>query len=188
MFSGIISWLEPVKQIKKAKNNLIVTISKPKKLKLKIGDSISVDGVCSTVIKQTSTSFVVEYMPETIKLTKPLVVKDKVNLETSLKFNDILSGHLVSGHIDCVGQVINFKNNVLKIKYPKKFKKYIIRKGSVSINGISLTVSKLTANYLEVSLISHTVKNTNLQYLKINDKVNLEFDLIGKYVEQISHV
>lgn len=186
MFSGISQYLSSIKKIKKAKNLLIIDITKPKKLKIKKGDSISIDGVCSTIIKISKVFFQVEYMPETIKITKPLKINDPVNLETSLKLNDLLGGHLISGHVDCTGIVKNINKKTFTFSFPKKFKKYLINKGSIAINGISLTTNYLLPTNFQVSLIPYTIKHTNLSALKKGSKVNLEFDQIAKYVEKIT--
>jgi len=187
MFSGIIQSVEPIIALKKNQGNFVVCIKKPTFFKLKTGDSVSVNGVCSTVIKQNKKSFVVEYMPETLKKTtfSNLAVNQKVNLETSLKMQDYISGHLVTGHIDCVGfvdLVETCHGMSLHIKYPKKYRNFIIEKGSIAINGIALTVFNVRQNIFSVAIIPHTIKNTNLQYLQKGYKVNLEFDLIGKYL------
>ena len=186
MFSGISKYLSSVEKIKKQKDLLIFSIKKPAGLKIKKGDSISIDGVCSTVSKIGRDFFQIEYMPETVKITKPIKVGDFVNLESSLKINDLLGGHLVSGHVDCTGTVKNINKEKLIISFPKNFFKYIINKGSITVNGISLTSYNLHLNAFEVSLIPYTLKNTNLSKLKKGSKVNLEFDQIAKYVEKIS--
>lgn len=187
MFSGIIQSLEPIIALKKNQGNLVVRIKKPNFFNLKIGDSVSVNGVCSTVIKQNKKSFAVEYMPETLKKTNfiNLAVNQKVNLEPSLKMQDYISGHLVTGHVDCVGVVDAVETrhaSSLQIKYPKQYRKFLIEKGSMAINGIALTVFDIQHAFFSVALIPHTFKNTNLQNLRKGDKVNLEFDLIGKYL------
>lgn len=191
MFSGIIANLAPVLKIKKKGANFLVNIQKPKKFKCHIGDSISVNGVCSTIIKFDQKSFLVEYMPETLKLTtfSNLAAKQFVNLEQPLKLNDIISGHLVSGHIDTTASITNIidqKNSkIIEFLIPDKFSHYIIYKGSVAINGVSLTTFNDRKNKFQVSLIPHTLKSTNLGLLKKGDKVNIEFDLLAKYLEKI---
>lgn len=186
MFSGISQYLSSIEKIKKHKDLLVFSIRRQAGLKIKKGDSISIDGVCSTIEKINKDFFQVSYMPETIKITKPIRIGDLVNLEPSLKLNDLFGGHLVSGHIDCIGTVKNIKKEKIIISSPKKFKKYIINKGSIAINGISLTSYNLYLNSFEVSLIPYTLKHTNLSRLRKGSKVNLEFDQIAKYVEKIS--
>lgn len=186
MFSGISQNLSCIEKIKREKDLLIFHIKKPVALKIKKGDSINIDGVCSTVSKIGRDFFQVEYMSETVNITKPIKAGDFVNLESSLKINDLLGGHMVSGHIDCTGIVKNVKKEKLVISFPKKFSKYIINKGSVTVNGISLTAHHLLRTTFQVSLIPYTLKHTNLSKLKKGSKVNLEFDQFAKYVEKIS--
>ncbi|MFH1536558.1 MAG: riboflavin synthase [Patescibacteria group bacterium] len=182
MFTGIVqkSSIESI-----SKNQ--VCIKKPK-FKIKLGDSININGICSTVEKITKNYFCVSYMEETLKLTtaKNWKIKDDINIEKSLTLNDLVGGHLVSGHIDCTGIIKNITKNqnslILKIDYPKIYKKYIIKKGSISINGVSLTI----IDDLSVSLVEHTIKNTNLKNLKKGSRVNLEFDLIAKYLAKLN--
>jgi riboflavin synthase len=186
VFSGLSQFLTPIKKIKKKKDVLILDIAKPENLKLKKGDSINIDGVCSTVINSQKNIFQVEYMSETIRITKPLKTGDLVNIEPSLKIGDLLGGHLVSGHVDCTGIVKNIQKEKVTISFPKEFSKYVIHKGSIAVNGISLTCYDFHRNTFKVSLIPYTLKYTNLSQLKKGSKVNLEFDQIAKYVEKIS--
>jgi riboflavin synthase len=135
--------------------------------------------------------FEVEYMPETLVKTTVGSYKKGVvvNLERSLKMSDLLDGHIVQGHVDCVGKIVNVKaageSKVMKISVPVKFKKFIAPKGSVAIDGISLTVVDTGKDWLAVSLVSYTLENTNLRILKIGDKVNIETDVLAKYVYNI---
>lgn len=175
MFTGIIT---QTTKLKKIKGDLFYFI-KPKNWRLKVGESINIDGVCSTIVKIEPSYFIVQYMPETLKIIKKLKINDLVNLEQSLKIGDRLGGHFVMGHVDGQGEVLKFKNKILKIKYPKKFKKYVVYKGSIAINGVSLTI----ISDLAVALIDYTLKRTNLGKLKRGDKVNLEFDLLAKLVK-----
>ncbi|MFH0819254.1 MAG: riboflavin synthase [Patescibacteria group bacterium] len=192
MFSGIIKWIARVNEINQETDGILVTIKKPKLLQCRIGDSICINGVCSTVEKVNAKQFSVHYMPETLKLTTfaKLTSNDKVNLEDSLKLNDILSGHLVTGHVDCMGKIkkICLSPLMFVIAYPEKFSKFIIEKGSICTNGISLTCYNVKNNNFTVSLIPHTFKNTNLHFLKVGDNVNLEFDIIGKYVKKNTRI
>lgn len=187
MFSGIVQSLQPVLKTKTQNGHLFITIKKPVGWKTKLGESICLNGICSTICKQTKTSLTFEHMPETIRLTA-FNKNVPVNLERSLKLNDLVGGHLVSGHIDCTGTITNIKldkkSKIFTIKFPAKFNKFIINKGSITVNGVSLTIF----NENKIALIQHTLENTNLGQLKINDKVNLEFDLIGKYVHRISTI
>ncbi len=187
MFSGIIEELAQVKRITKMGTNTLFEIKAEKILPdTKIGDSISVNGVCVTVIKKESESFVFEAMPETTKITNLglLRVQDKVNLERSLKIGDRLSGHFVSGHVDCLG-IIRRKNYregnlCLEIAIPLNFISYCLPKGSISVDGISLTTVNKKSNTLSVYIIPHTLKNTTLGFKGPSDRVNIEFDLLTK--------
>lgn len=191
MFTGLVQ-KSKIFSIQKNPDKFLVCIKKPAKFKTKLGDSISINGICSTVIKQTKTSFCVEYMEETLKKANVSFWKknNAVNVEPSLKLQDLLGGHFVSGHIDCIGNITNIqrkpKSKLLEVKFPQKFNKYIIEKGSIALDGVSLTVFNVKPNNFKVSLIDHTLKSTNLNNLIKGDQVNLEFDLIAKYLEKIN--
>jgi len=188
MFSGITEIKMPIKRIAENKGNLLIEIVKPPKWKLNIGESVLVDGICSTVINKNS-SFLVEYMPETLSKTNISLRKkgEQVNLEKSLRLSDVLSGHLVTGHIDTAGKVKNIttagNSKVIEFGFKGNFSKYLVNKGSVAVNGVSLTVVNTGKKSFTVSLMPHTLKITNLGELKIGDTVNLEFDMIAKYLE-----
>ena len=170
---------------------VFVEIKIPRGWDIKLGESISVNGVCSTVNKISRGNFTVEYMPETVKKT---TVGDfqkgkEVNLERSLRVGDLMDGHIVQGHVDCVGKIIEIKkvkeSIVIKIKVPKEFMKFMAPKGSVSIDGISLTIVESKKNWFTVSLVSYTLENTNLGKIKVGAKVNIETDAIAKYIFNI---
>lgn len=188
MFTGIIKKMAKVEGALWKNESLFVTIKKPAGWKIKLGESISVNGVCSTVRKITATKFEVEYMPETVnKTTVGDFKKDTlVNLEKSLRINDLLDGHMVQGHIDTRGKIKEIKkvkeSEVVKVQLPKKFMMYIAPKGSVSIDGISLTVVDVGENWFTVSLVSYTINNTNVRTLKAGDAVNIETDILAKYI------
>lgn len=191
MFSGIVEGLVKSLKIKKEKNSIVVTLPIPKGWKLKKGESINIDGICSTVFQISKNSFSVFYMAETLDKTNILETTGKhyFNLERPLKLSSFVGGHLVSGHVDTVGVVIGIKKDgqsvVLTIKIPQKFSKYLIYKGSVVVNGVSLTVVETKKASFIVSLIPYTLKQTNLGTLKIGDKVNIEVDLVAKYLERL---
>jgi len=153
---------------------------------VKIGDSIAVNGACLTVTKIKDDFLTFDVMPETLKLTNLglLKNKDKVNLERALKVGDRISGHFVSGHIDCSGAIRNKGfiggNLVFEIAIPVQFMKYIVLKGSIAVDGISLTVSAKKTGTFSVSIIPHTLKNTTLSFKGPSSKVNIEFDLLLK--------
>jgi riboflavin synthase len=191
MFTGIIKKTSRVENFFDEAGNLFAQIKIPKGWKVKLGESISVNGVCSTVIKVTKNSFTVEWMPETIKKT---TVSDfqkgaQVNLERSLRVGDLMDGHIVQGHVDCVGKVIEIKkvkeSKVIKIRVPKEFMKFLAPKGSVSVDGISLTIVDSKKDWFSVSLVSYTLENTNLGKIKLGEKVNIEVDALAKYIFNI---
>jgi len=187
MFTGIIEELGQVNKISRQKNNTLFEINTAKVSEdTKIGDSISVNGVCLTVIKKEPDSLTFEVIPETLKVSNlgNLRIKDLVNLERSLKVGDRLSGHFVNGHIDCVGIIRkkNYRDNNLcfEIAIPTEFIKYCIPKGSVAIDGISLTLVNKRSNTFTIYIIPHTLKNTTLGFKGPSDKVNIEFDILAK--------
>ncbi|MDD5681017.1 MAG: riboflavin synthase [Candidatus Omnitrophica bacterium] len=181
MFTGIIEDLGTVKAIEKIKDYKL-TIESSLFVGQKTGDSISVNGVCLTIsdIKPKTASF--DVIEETIKKSNLPFLKtgEMVNLERALKAGDRLGGHFVAGHIDCVGRIIKIAGE-LKIKIPKENMKFIVSKGSVALDGVSLTIAELGSDDFTVYLIPHTTKNTILGSKKTGDYVNVEFDLLGKY-------
>ncbi|TSA46057.1 riboflavin synthase [bacterium] len=191
MFTGIIKKVSTVEKISWKKGSLFVEVKIPKGWKSKLGESISINGVCSTVKKTDHGNFAVEYMPETIE--KTIVGEYKqgtvINLEKSLRMSDLLDGHLVQGHIDCVGKIIEIKkvkqSVVMKIQVPKVFTKFLAPKGSVSVDGISLTIVDSKEDWFTISLVSYTLENTNIGEIKVGEKVNIETDAIAKYIFNI---
>lgn len=191
MFIGIIKKLSKVENVFWQKGSLFVEIKIPKAWKIKPGESISVNGICSTVKKTYKNDFTVEYMPETVKKT---TVGDfrkgtEVNLERSLRVGDLMDGHIVQGHVDCVGNILEVKkvkqSLVMKIWVPREFMKFLAPKGSVSVDGISLTIVDSKKDWFTVSLVSYTLENTNLGKIKIGEKVNIEVDAIAKYLNRL---
>jgi riboflavin synthase len=158
---------------------------------LEIGSSIAVNGCCLTVVEKNGNLFAVDTIEETLKKTNlgKTNVGDKVNLERPLKADERLGGHFVLGHIDTVGIVEEIQelsnSHFVKISFPSEFAKYLIYVGSVSIDGTSMTVAQLNGNSFSVGIIPHTWKETIFSTRKIGDSVNLEFDVLGKYVERI---
>ncbi|MBQ6516441.1 riboflavin synthase [bacterium] len=188
MFTGIIEETGKIKSL----NSNSVTILADKVLKdVKIGDSIAVNGICLTVTSFDNTSFSADVSNETIKVTNFNYLKtgSLVNLERAMKLEDRFGGHIVSGHIDCTATVLYNKNlndfNELTIKLNENFSKYIVKKGSICINGVSLTVNSIEDNVLSVMLIPQTLSNTNLLSLNVNDTVNIETDILAKYTEKL---
>lgn len=188
MFNGIIRQLGKVQTLRYRSGNLYLELESSLSKKLKIGDSVAVNGVCQTVIKHSAKTFSVEVMPETLRLTNlgNLQVGQVVNLERPLSLTSLLDGHLVSGHVDGVGKLVEIKpdgqSKLLTFNFPATLKKFISHKGSVAINGISLTIIKPIRNTFTVSIVGHTWENTNLSKLRLGQKVNLEVDLLARYL------
>lgn len=193
MFTGIIEEVGKVLNIIQNNEAITLTINASKVLcNIKIGDSISVNGVCTTVTTFNSKSFTVDISAQTLKVTtfKNLQNGDFVNLERAMKVGDRFGGHIVSGHIDFTSKFTEKKevgNSIfLTFEIPHTQRKYFIDKGSVTINGTSLTIAKKEKNSITVCIIPHTLANTNLQYLKSGEIVNIEIDLIAKYIENFT--
>ena len=153
------------------------------------GDSIACSGVCLTVVEKQGNTFAVDVSPETLSCTVGLAAIGPVNLEKALRLADRLGGHLVSGHVDGVGTVLRFDalgdNRLLHIRAPAGLAKYIARKGSITVNGVSLTTNTVEAADFSINLIPHTLQATTLGTLQVGDAVNLEIDLIARYVERM---
>ena len=190
MFSGIIKNTGKVHKIYKDKKNLILEISSNIKFKKdEIGSSISCSGTCLT-LKNISGKKIKFYLSlETANRTnfKFLLKGSKINLEKSLKHGDRNSGHFVQGHVDTISQVKKIKTVgkswIVTFSLPSKYMNYIVEKGSIAINGVSLTISKIIGNGFQVVIIPQTIKSTNLVHLKKKDFVNIEFDVLGKYIK-----
>ncbi len=155
-----------------------------------IGDSIAVSGVCLTVVTRAAGSFEADVSRETLACTAGLTAGAQVNLEKALRLSDRLGGHLVSGHVDGVGAVARIVedggNRLLSVSAPGELGKYIARKGSIAVNGVSLTVNTVEGAEFTVNLIPHTLSATNLDSLAAGDRVNLEVDLLARYIERLS--
>ena len=191
MFTGLIEEIGKVESVVKSKKSSRITIKAKKILEgIELGDSISTNGVCLTVISLGPDSFSFDVMAETIRLSNlsSFSPGDKVNLERALCLGDRLGGHIVSGHIDGTGIILNFQreNNAVWITVGCSFEvlKYIIHRGSIAIDGVSLTVAYVDKSVFKVSIIPHTKDMTTLLVKKVGDKVNLECDIIGKYIER----
>lgn len=191
MFSGIITNIEKAQKITKTKNGLEATLPVPKGWKLELGESINIDGVCSTVKALTKQNFEVYWMAETLSKTNlGSIDKSHVfNLERCITMKDLLSGHLVYGHVDCTATVRSVttdgESKTIMFELPQSFTKYIIYKGSIAVNGVSLTVVSVNKNSFSVSLIPHTISHTNLGDLNNGDTVNIEVDMMAKYLEKL---
>lgn len=192
MFTGIIEEVGKIKNISKTSSGILLTISADKVLRdCNLGDSIAVNGICLTVTKFDNDSFTVDVMNETVRKTTlyKLTQNSYVNLERAMLVNSRFGGHIVSGHIDGTGTISDIKKDgiafIYKINTTKEITKYIINKGSITIDGISLTVVSVSDTSFTVSIIPHTMTVTNLEKKKIGDMVNLENDCIAKYVEKM---
>ncbi|MFH1254918.1 MAG: riboflavin synthase [bacterium] len=192
MFSGIVEKTGELKKIDSRAGKIYFTIKAGNFLRgVKIGASISCDGVCLTAIKIAAGNFTVELMPETLRLTKfsQSKIGDLINLEKSLKIGDSIGGHFVAGHVDAVGEVEKVElfgaDASVIVKVPEKIIKYLAYKGSVSLNGVSLTIAGNGKNRLKVCLIGHTLKITNLGKARVGDKINVEVDTIARYIESL---
>ncbi|MBE5876101.1 MAG: riboflavin synthase [Lachnospiraceae bacterium] len=192
MFTGIIEEIGTIKNINKGKDNATLSISANKVLEgTKIGDSIAVNGICLTVTSLLSDCFTADVMHETLTRSSlsALTVQTHVNLERAMAANGRFGGHIVSGHVDGIGTVSNIRRDSIAIWYTIQaapdIMRYIVEKGSITIDGISLTVAKVSDCDFAISAIPHTVEQTILKELKIGSIVNLETDMIGKYVEKL---
>ncbi len=191
MFNGIVKHTGKISKIYKNNNNCIIEIlSKIKFSKSEIGSSISCSGACLTLEKYKGNLSKFYISKETLNRTnfKSSNKGDLINLEKSLKYDDRISGHFVQGHVDTTSAIkkIDFvgKSWFVSFKLPKKYKKYLIQKGSITINGVSLTISKILKDGFQIVVIPQTLKLTNLMYLKEKDVVNIEFDVLGKYIKK----
>lgn len=191
MFTGLIEEIGTISNIHKSDNSVYLTVDCTKVLDgMKIGDSISINGACQTVTEFNGKSFKVFASSETLSVTtfNSFKTGQKVNLERTLRLSDRLDGHLVSGHVDGTAEVKEIKNigetTEFYFETSKELFRQIVKKGSVTVDGISLTVAEINDNCFKIAVIPHTLKSTNFQYLKHNDKVNLETDIVAKYIEK----
>lgn len=192
MFTGLIEEIGKIISITNLGGGIRIKVSASKIMDdVKIDDSISINGVCQTVVQVGKNEFEVIAIEETLKKTNfnELKPNQEVNLERAVRLNDRLGGHLVQGHIDCVGKITSIiksqTEHLVTISFPFEFAKYIIPVGSICINGVSLTVAKLDNKTFTVAIIPHTWDMTIFKNFKVGDMVNLEFDIIGKYLERL---
>lgn len=187
MFTGIAEEIGKIENIKRNSKALELTISCKKVLEdIKIGDSIMTDGLCLTVKSFASNYFLADLMKESEESSKfkNNYLNEFVNLERAIKVGDRLDGHIVQGHVDGIGKIIGINKNVYRIKTNREISKYIVKKGSIAVDGISLTVSFASDDYFEVSLIPESLANTTFKYKKINQFVNLESDILMRFLEK----
>jgi len=190
MFTGLIEDIGKISEISASRNGkrFSVEVNLPIS-EIKIGDSISINGACQTVVLIQDNKLYFDAMAETLNRTNFNNFKkgDIVNVERAMQISSRLDGHLVSGHIDCTSKLIDIKDDgMAKVFKFEADTDLIVEKGSISVNGISLTVSKLDKNWFEVSILPHTLENTNLKALNVGDFVNIEYDMIGKYIKKFT--
>lgn len=192
MFTGLVEELGEIRNISKKGNSMRLSIAAHKIMSdLAIGDSIAVNGICLTVTDFSGGVFSVDVMPETISRTSlnGLRVGSKINLERAMAADGRFAGHFVSGHIDDVATLLEKKSSdnavIFKFKFDSDLQKYLVPKGSITVDGISLTIADLAMTEFTVSIIPHTLRETNLANLRLGDQVNLEVDMLAKYVESI---
>jgi len=191
MFTGIVEAQGAVSKCMSTGKDVRVSISAGTLdlSDVRVGDSIAVSGCCLTVVSLGPESFDVDVSQETLSCTAGFAAGDAVNLEKSLRLSDRLGGHLVSGHVDGVGEVVQMvrlgESWLLEVRMPPPLAKYLARKGAITVNGVSLTVNRVEDDRFAVNLIPHTVAVTNLQSLVSGSRVNLEVDLLARYVERL---
>lgn len=192
MFTGIIEELGAIKKISSARDGARLEVGAQAVLDgARIGDSIAVNGVCLTVVEKSPDSFAADVSAETLRRTslKQARAGSRVNLERPLTPTSRLGGHIVQGHVDGMGEFIEARpvgeGYVVRIGFPSELGRYIVEKGSIAIDGISLTIAALGDNWFEIAIIPHTWRATNLSTLKRGEAVNLEVDILAKYVERL---
>ncbi len=180
MFTGLIREMAKVVSFQ---NNFLTLKAK---YSPKIGDSIAINGACLTVVKYSEDTFTVQLSPESAKILAMENYKNQVHIEPAMMMGDRFEGHIVQGHVDCIGTITNIKNNGNSSDYfisiPKQYMKYIIPKGSITVDGVSLTVNEVLKDSFRLTIIPHTIKNTLFQTYKVGSKVNIETDMFARYL------
>ncbi len=191
MFTGIIETTGVIDSLNYDNENLNLNVRSNISHDLRVDESLSHDGVCLTVTHISDKSHNITLVPETLKKTRfsELEVGSFLNLERSLKVSDRLDGHIVQGHVDDIAvckEVIDNGNNWVYTFESKNFLKYVVEKGSITVNGVSLTCFDIRDNFFSVAIIPHTYSKTNFKSLSVNDLVNIEYDILGKYIERLN--
>jgi len=192
MFTGLIEQVGHVRQIERSGEAARLTLSTAFPAgEVALGDSVAVNGICLTVTQASGTMLDFDVSPETLDRTafRHLKPGTPVNLERALRLSDRLGGHIVSGHVDCVAAIIRRReisgNTEFSFRIPANYAKYVVEKGSVTVDGISLTVNTVAHDGFSVNVIPHTSASTTLQYRRAGDEMNMETDILGKYVERL---
>jgi riboflavin synthase len=191
MFTGIITAIAEVRSVERRGKNLLVGVALPRQWCLERGESVSVDGICSTVARLGRGYFEVEYMPETLAKTTAgrFAPGDVVNLERSLRAGDRIGGHLVQGHVDTTGTVSSVRmegnSRVVQISFPPRYARFIAEKGAICVNGVSLTVVKVERRTFSIALVPYTLRHTNLRMVAKGDAVNIEVDTLARYLASL---
>lgn len=192
MFTGIIEDLGTIIDISQQKQNTVLTVQSKISSELKIDQSLSHNGICLTVIEVKENQHQVCLIPETLSKTTATnwQIGQLINLERCMQFNGRLDGHLVQGHVDttltCLNRIDGAENWVFTFELPSRFAHLVVEKGSICINGTSLTCFEITDNSFDVAIIPYTFYNTSIQVIQIGSKVNIEFDIVGKYIQRIA--
>jgi len=193
MFTGIIEAVGQIKQAEQRDKGVRLTIASERLdfSDVAVGDSIAANGVCLTVIALAGNAYTVDVSQESLSCTVGLGEPGEVNLEKAMRLSDRLGGHLVSGHVDGVGEVVKFEpvgeSHLLQIRAPRELSRFIASKGSITVNGVSLTVNEVSDDAFTINLIPHTLDVTTLKHLKPGARVNLEVDMLARYVDRLLH-
>lgn len=193
MFTGIIEAVGQIKQIEQRDQGVRLTIASERLdfSDVAVGDSIAANGVCLTVTALAGNAYTVDVSQESLSCTVGLGEPGEVNLEKAMRLSDRLGGHLVSGHVDGVGEVVKFEpvgeSHLLQIRAPRELSRFIATKGSITVNGVSLTVNEVSEDEFTINLIPHTLDVTTLKHLQPGARVNLEVDMLARYVDRLLH-
>lgn len=193
MFTGIIEAVGQIRQVEQRDKGVRLTIASDRLdfSDVAVGDSIAANGVCLTVVALDGNAYTVDVSQESLNCTVGLGEPGEVNLEKAMRLSDRLGGHLVSGHVDGVGEVVKFEpvgeSYLLQIRAPRELARYIAAKGSITVNGVSLTVNEIRDGVFSINLIPHTLEVTTLKHLQPGARVNLEVDMLARYVDRLLH-
>ncbi len=192
MFTGLVEEVGKIRKIQKRNDGIKISVECDKVIDgTKLGDSIALNGVCLTVVNIGNRQLDFEVSNETIKRSnfKNLSINDYINLERAMTPLSRLGGHIVQGHVDTIGEIFSInrlgEHTNVKIRFPKEYDYLVIEKGSIAIDGISLTINYIKEDIIDLNIIPHTLESTNLKYRKVSDIVNIEFDILGKYVAKM---